>query len=54
MYNTILCYMAANTREQRGRKKAINSNRLESTVILGIEQYERRKMVEERTVIVRP
>ena len=46
--------MSENTREPDGRKKAINSDRLESTVILGIEKYDRRKMVEERTVIVRP
>ena len=46
--------MAANTREPDGRKKAINSDRLKSTVILGIEQYDRRKMIEKKTVIVRP
>ena len=41
-----VCHVAANTREPRGRKKAINSDSLESTVRLGIEQYGRRNMVE--------
>ena len=39
---------------QDDRKKAINSERLESTVLLEIEQYDRRKLIEERTIITRP
>ena len=46
VYDAVLCHGAT--------KKAIKSDRLKSTVILGIEQYDRRKLVEERTIIVRP
>ena len=46
--------MTVNTRvTEDDRKKAIHFDRLE-VAILGIEQYDLRKMVEERTIIVRP
>ena len=48
-----LCYAEGTQENQDDRKKAINSYRLESTVMLGIELYDRRKKVEERTVIAR-